>query len=75
MSYPHDDDYEGVETAFEEWLDRQHADPCEDAGDYYDDGDWFVECPRGHEYDCEKDDVCPRCLDDADKWMDAERDA
>jgi len=35
----------------------------------------LVECPRGHEYDCEKDDVCPRCLDDADKWMDAERDA
>jgi len=25
----------------------------------------LVECPRGHEYDCEKDDVCPKCLDEA----------
>ena len=32
-------------------------------------------CPRGHEYNCEKEDICPRCLDDADALMDALRNA
>ena len=52
-------------------------DPFEDAGDYYDNlfGGILLECPRGHEYDPAKDDVCPQCIDDADNWIDGQRDA
>ena len=70
MSYPFDDDYEGVEDAYEEWLAAQ---PAEDLSDIV--LHKLVECPRGHEFDVNTNDVCPKCLDDADKWMDAERDA